>query len=310
MRPRDEWSRALDWIASFLVFDRVATTLNFTVAARQLKLSQGAVSRQIRALEEELGAPLFHRTTRKISLTEIGQGFHQRCARILEDLEEARRLASDLHAEPRGQLRITAPVPLGQRYLAGAIAQFLARYPQISVEVVLTDRLVDLIDEGFDLAIRVGNLPDSSLVARALAPVRFVVCAAPRYLARRGTPKRPADLKRHDCLRFTHHGPTWHFSGPDGDQDVPVQGRLTSNNPELLYAAALAGEGVFYAPTFQTADGLRSGQLVPILTDYQLLESRIQALFPPGGSLSAKVRCLLEFLVGHFGPEPEWDRSL
>jgi DNA-binding transcriptional LysR family regulator len=298
----------LDWFASFVVFDRVATTLNFTVAARQLKLTQGAVSRQIRALEDELGARLFHRTTRKISLTEVGASFHERCTRILEDLEEARRLASDLQAEPKGKLRITAPVPFGQRYLARAIAQFLARHPKLSIEVVLTDRMVDLIDEGFDLAIRVGNLRDSSLVSRTIAPVRFVACAAPSYLARRGTPKKPAELKRHDCLLFTHHGPTWRFSGPDGDEDVPVQGRLRSNNPELLYAAALAGEGVFYAPTFQTAEGLRSGQLTPILTDYRLLESRIQAVFPPGAALSAKVRRLLDFLVEQFGPEPEWDR--
>ena len=298
----------MDWFSSFVVFDRVATTLNFTVAARQLKLTQSAVSRQVRALEDELGARLFHRTTRRISLTDVGAAFHQRCARLLEDLDEARRLASDLQAEPKGQMRLTAPVPFGQRYLAPAIAQYLARYPKITLEVVLTDRTVDLIDEGFDLAIRVGNLRDSSLMTRPLAPARFVVCAAPSYLARRGTPKRPAELERHDCLVFTYHGPTWRFFGPEGELDVPVQGRLRSNNPELLYAAALAGEGICYAPTFQTAAGLRSGQLVPILTEYRLIESRIQAVFPPGGSLSAKVRSLLDFLVAHFGPEPEWDR--
>lgn len=298
----------VDWFASFVVFDRVATTLNFTVAARELHLTQGAVSRQIRALEDELGVRLFHRTTRRISLTEIGASFHQRCARILEELDDARRLATDLQLEPKGKLRISAPVPFGQRYLAEAVAKYLARYPQVTLEVVLTDRMVDIIDEGFDLAVRVGNLKDSSLLARKLAPVRFVACAAPSYLARAGTPEKPADLKRHNCLLFSHHGPSWQFSGPEGDEDIAVEGRLLSNNPDLLYAAALAGEGIFYAPTFQIADGLRSGKLVRILTEYRLLESRIQAVVPPGAAVSAKVRSLLDFLAEYFGPEPAWDR--
>lgn len=298
----------VDWFASFVVFDRIATTLNFTVAARELHLTQSAVSRQIRALEDELGVRLFHRTTRRISLTEIGASFHQRCARILEELEDARRLATNLQLEPKGKLRVSAPVPFGQRYLGEAFAKYLARYPKITLDVVLTDRNVDLIDEGFDVAVRVGNLKDSSLLARKLAPVRFVASAAPEYLARAGTPKKPADLERHDCLIFSHHGTTWPFWGPDGDQEIVVGGRLLSNNPDLLYAAALAGDGILYAPTFQIADALRTGQLVRILTEYRLLESRIQAVVPPGTAVSAKVRSLLDFLAEFFGPEPVWDR--
>ena len=190
-----------------------------------------------------------------------------------------------------------------------AVAAYLARYPKIEIEVVLNDRYVDLIDEGFDLAVRVGNLQSSSLVMRQLAPIRFVLVAAPDYIARRGAPRCPGDLADHDCLLYTHHGSgTWFFAGADGEQAVRISARLKSNNGDLVLAAALAGEGIFYAPTFQAGEYLSSGRLVRLLPEYRLSASRIQAVFPHSHNLSAKVRSLVDFLAKHFGPEPEWDR--
>jgi DNA-binding transcriptional LysR family regulator len=294
----------MDRITSMAVFDKVVEAGSFTGAARQLRLSQAAVSKHVAGLEAWLGARLFNRTTRRISLTDFGRAFHQRCVRVLEDLEEARQAAGAWRTVPRGALRVTAPIPFS-RQLEPVLADFGRRYPEVELEMVLTDRRIDLIEEGCDVAIRVGHLPDSSLTARLLAVSPYFVCAAPSYLARHGTPGHPDELLQHDCLLFAHHTHGhWRFSSDAGEIAVPVKGRLVSNNADLLLAAVLDGQGIMLAPAFHVGDGLRTGRLVPLLEPYMRDTSVIHAVYPQTRHLSAKVRCFIDCLVPWFKAEP------
>ena len=300
----------MDRITSLSVFAKVLEGSSFAAASRHFGLSPAMVSKHILALEERLGARLLNRTTRRVSPTEIGRIFYERSTRILADLAEAEQEASALQATPRGMLRVNGPLSFGVRHLAAAIADYLATCPAVEVDVTLNDRMVDLVEEGFDLAIRIARLADSSLIARRIAPCRIVACAAPSYLAKHGAPRRPAELAAHNCLGYSYAAlrNEWRFSGPDGVESVRIAGRLNANNGDILRLAALRGEGIVLQPTFLIGDDLASGDLVPILPGYTPDELAIQAVYPHSRHLSAKVRSFVDFLVARFGHEPEWDR--
>lgn len=295
-----------------VVFAKVVEAGGFSAAARELGLSKSAVSKRISALEDRLGARLLNRTTRRLATTEVGASFYERCARVVAEAEEAERAVTLLQAEPRGTLRVSVPMSFGVRHLAPTIAEFMTRHPDLRVDLNLNDRIVDLIEEGYDLAVRIARLPDSSLVARVLAPSRRVVCAAPAYWRRHGRPRQPEDLKHHDVLMYAYTltGDELTFRGPDGPVSVKVSGRLCANNGDILLAAALDGLGVLATPTFLAGDELRAGRLEAVLGDYDVANQSVYAVYPHNRHLSAKVRVFVDFLARRFGPEPYWDAGL
>jgi DNA-binding transcriptional LysR family regulator len=294
--------------AAMLVFAEVVATGSFTEAARRLGLSKASVSREVASLERRLGAQLLRRTTRSMSLTEIGEVFHAGCQRVADEAEQAERSVGALQAEPRGEIRLAAPVSFGQFHIAPRMPAFLARYPKLRVRFELNDRMVDLISEKVDLAIRIsGRLGDATLVQRRLCPVRFVVCAAPGYLRRHGTPRTPADLERHNCLGV--HASPW---GPmlSRGRAPRLQGDLQIDNGDALRRVAVLGHGVVCLPTFLVGDDLRAGRLARILPDQLVLEASAFAVYPHSRNPSTKVRALIDYLAEAFGPEPEWDAGL
>lgn len=299
----------LDEMAAFAA---VVDAGSFSAAARALGLSKSAVSKQVGRLEDRLGVRLLNRTTRRLSLTEAGTTFHAACRRVLDEAESAEQAVSDLAAAPRGLLKLNAPMSFGFLHLGAAIPAFHQRYPQIRVDVTMNDRFVDLVEEGYDVAIRIGALRDSSLIARRLAPSRTVLCASPAYLERRGRPRQPADLAQHDCLLYANCATPreWTVNGPGGRQTVAVDGPLIANNGDLLSGAALAGMGIARLPTFIVGSHLRSGRLELVLPDHPVPEEGIHAVYPHGRNLSAKVRVFVDFLAERFGPEPYWDAGL
>jgi DNA-binding transcriptional LysR family regulator len=300
----------MDRVTSLSVFAKIVESGSFAAAARHFGLSPAMVSKHVHALEARLGARLLNRTTRRVSATEIGRGFYERSTRILADLDDAEKAASALQTAPSGLLRVSGPLSFGMRHLAPAIVDYLSACPEVAIDVALNDRVVDLIEDGFDLAVRIGRLADSSLIARRLAPCRLAVCAAPRYVARHGAPRRPADLAAHECLGYSYAASRdeWRFSGPHGEEAVRVSGRLNANNGELLRLAALGGEGIVLQPTFIVGDDIASGRLVRLLPDHIPVELAIHAVYPPSRNISVKVRSFIDFLAARFGPEPEWDR--
>jgi DNA-binding transcriptional LysR family regulator len=300
---------AIDKLTGMAVFARVVEAQSFTAAATQLGMSRSAVSKTIAALEDRLGARLLHRTTRRLAQTEVGQAFYERCARIVAEAEEAELAVSHLQTTPRGTLRISAPVSFGILHLAPALPDFLKRYRELRVDIGLADRMVDLIEEGYDVALRIGALPDSSLVARLIGDNHMVLCAAPAYWQRRSRPVEPRDLTQHDCLTYAYqHNPNeWPFVGPDGRFTVRVGGPLGSNNGDLSLDAALAGVGVVLLPCFLCGAHLASGRLEPALSNWMPPPTGIHAVYPHGRHLSAKVRAFVDFLVERFGPTPPWE---
>ncbi len=299
----------MDTLNGFTVFTRVVETGGFSSAARELNMSKSAVSKHVAGLEERLGVRLLNRTTRKLSPTEVGSAFYERALRIVQEVEETENAISALHAEPRGALRLNVPMSFGYAHVAPAMADFVARYPDISVDMVLDDRVVDLLDEGFDAAIRIARLPDSTLVARKLAPLRVAVCATPDYWKTHGTPGKPADLAGHNCLIYSYlsNKNQWLFQGPGGDFTVKVSGNIQANNGDALKAAALAGAGVFASPSFIVGEEIRNGSLQPVLCEYMQTGLAIYAVYPHNRYLSAKVRAFVDFFAERFGPEPYWD---
>lgn len=310
--PLDHQSETMEHLSDIAVFVRVIEAGSFTAAAEQLGLSQSAVSKCVTRLEEHLGTRLLNRSTRKFSLTEAGGALHARGRRALDEIEEAELEIARLQTEPRGVLRVNAPMSFGILHLAPALDEFLQRYPALTVDLQLDDRLVDLVEEGFDCAIRIKALADSTLVARRLAPCRLVVCAAPDYLARHGTPTTPATLREHACLVYTYRDDPneWVFRGPDGRElKVVVAGRLRCNNGLIHRDAALAGLGILVTPTFYVGDELRSGRLQTILSDYTPIpEPSVYVVYPERRHLSPKVRAFVDFLAARFEPVPYWDR--
>lgn len=296
-------------LTAMAVFARVVEARGFSAAAKRLGRSKSSVSKTVSALEDRLGARLLNRTTRRLSLTEAGAAFYERAARILEEAEEAELAVTRLQDEPHGTLRVNAPTNFGERHLAPALADFMARYPALAIDLALEDRFVDVVDEGFDLALRIAALPGSSLIARRLAPNRRVVCASPAYLERAGTPLRPSDLRRHDCLAYTYlaTGNAWRFAGAGDPVSVRIAGRLSINNGEALRHAALAGLGLVMLPTFIVGEDLRSGTLRAVLREFTDTATSVYAVYPHSRHLSAKVRAFVDFLAERFGPEPYWD---
>jgi DNA-binding transcriptional LysR family regulator len=298
-----------DRLLTLTVFTRIVETGSFTAAAEQLGLSRAAVSKHLMSLEDRLGVRLLNRTTRRCSLTEAGQAFYERGRQVLGDLEEAEREAGQTGMRPQGLLKVNAPMTFGTMHLAPALPAYLDAFPEVTVDMTLNDRVVDLLEEGFDVAVRIGRLADSSLVARRLAPCRMLTCAAPSYLARHGRPRTPQELGLHDCLGYAYSPSRdgWEYIGPDGSVTVKAKGRLRANNGEALVAVAAAGLGIVMSPTFIASRDLAAGRLVPLLEGWSMPERGIYAVWPHGRHLSAKVRTFVDFLAGRFGPEPYWD---
>ena len=302
----------MDRFAALRAFTRVAETRSFSEAARKLGVSKSAVSRLVSALEADLGARLFHRTTRALTLTEAGAGYFERVGRALADLEDADLAVGQLQAAPRGRLRVSAPMSFGFLHLAAAIPDFLALYPEVVVDCAMSDRFVDLVEEGFDIAVRIGALEDSSLIARRLAPVRRVVCASPDYIARRGRPETPSDLEKLDGLTNSNFDAfqEWRFVSQEGKPwPIEMRGRFGANNGDALRVAALRGLGFAYLPTFIVGADLRSGALVSVLEDFIEQDMFLSAVYPHARHLSPKVRALVDFLARRFGPRPYWDEA-
>lgn len=301
----------LDRVTGMQVFARVGALGSLSAAARALGMSPTMVTKHVAAIEERLGVKLLHRTTRRLTLTEAGRRFLDASERILAELEEAEAAASADRIEVRGTLRLNVPVSFGIREIAPVLPDFAASYPSLVVELGLNDRVVDLIEEGWDLAVRVARLADSTMVARRLAPCRTIVCAAPAYLKRNGTPRSVADLAGHNCLGYTLSqtvgSDRWSF-GREGAITVPVSGNLRASNGDALVAAAVAGLGLTYQPTFLVSAELRSGQLLPVMLDQPTIElPGVFALYPSDRRPPAKVRALIDFLAGRFAPVPPWD---
>lgn len=290
-----------------VVFARVVETGSFTAAAQSLGLPKSTVSRKIAQLEERLDARLLQRTTRKLSLTEVGKAYFERCQRIVADIAAAEQLVSDLQAAPRGLLRLTAPVDVGGLYLGCIIAAFLAENPAIQLELVLSDRVFDLVDERLDLAVRFGPLPDSSLVARRLGAVEGMLVASPEYLAKRGTPKHPDELRDHDIIGFVplSRFRTWNLTGPRGEEaQLTLPARLVANGMFVVRDAVRNGAGISLLSDFAVSDDLRSGALVRVLPGWSGASGELFAVYPSQRNLSPKLRTFLDFLTAKLTPTP------
>ncbi len=299
----------MDRLKSMEVFVKVVETGSFIAASEATGTSRPMASKHVQSLEDELGVRLLNRTTRRISLTEAGRSFHLRCVRVFEEIDAAVSEAGNMQVEPKGLLRINAPLTFGRTHLTRALALFQESYPGIEVDLTLNDRVVDIVDEGFDLAIRIGVLSDSSLVAKKLAPCRLVLCASPDYLKRCGTPEHPENLSEHNCLLYTYftRDGCWKFGENGQTIEVAVGGDFRTNFGEAVAEAAAAGRGVVLEPSFTVAPFLADGRLMTLLPDYATPELNIYAVYPPSRLLPQKVRVLIDHLVSTFGPDPYWD---
>jgi len=289
----------MDRLDAIRVFVAVAEAGGFASAARALRLSPPAVTRAVAALEERIGARLLHRTTRTVRLTEAGARYLADAKRILAELEEAEAVAAGAHGEPRGQLAVTAPLLFGKMHVAPVVLDFLDRFPEVSARTLFVDRVVDLMDEGMDVALRIAVLPDSGLTAVRVGEVRRVVCAAPGYLARRGTPATPAELERHDCIGFQSAAAPapWVFPARSGDgaETVRPPMRLLVNNADVAVAAARDGRGIVRVLSYQVAEELRHGSLAVVLADHEPPPIPVQLVHLEGRRAAARVRAFVDF---------------
>lgn len=303
----------MDKFESLRAFTQVVNEGGFAAAARKLGLTRSAVNKLVIHLEDDLGVQLLHRTTRKVTPTDTGLAFYERCTRILADLEEAEVAVTHMHQEARGTLRVNAPMSFGTMHLAPAIADFLVQYPELHVELILSDRFIDPVEEGFDITLRIAASPQTtSLIAHRLAAAHRVLCAAPSYLAQYGTPTHPDQLKSHSCLHYGHLATDnhWKIIGSDGEYSIQVTGIICSNNGEVLKDAAIKGLGITLLPTFLAGPALQQGDLCVVLPDYQIPEISIYVLYPINRHLSAKIQLFAEFLKDRFGHNPQWDEGL
>ena len=300
----------MDRLASMRAFVKVVEAGSFVRGADKLGISTTSASRLVAELEEHLGTRLLQRTTRRLHLTDAGQRYFERALQLLSDLEEAESEVGSATTTPRGRLRISVGQTFGVRQLSGVFPRFQELYPEVELEVFATDRRVDLIEEGFDLAVRMSLELPPTYVARRLCTIRVVVCASPAYLAKHGTPRVPQDLSTHNCLTIPSGGfeNRWLFEGADGPLTVDVRGNYRSDSGDLLRAAALAGQGLVYVPTFIVGDELARGELVPLLLEWKTPTLEAKVVYPTRRFVSAKVRAFTEFLQAEFAGEPEWDR--
>jgi DNA-binding transcriptional LysR family regulator len=299
----------MDRFNALATFAKVVEQGSFARAADRLSVSTSAVSRQVAELEAHLDVRLLNRTTRRLSLTEAGQAFYERCVQLLADLEETESSVRSTALEPKGTLRMTCGVTFGERHLAPAIAEFAGLHPQVSFDVDLSDRVVDLVEEGFDLAIRIGAVGHQALVSRRIGSTQFVCCASPAYLARHPVPVTPADLEQHSCLGYTYAAVTnaWTFESRDGTRHTPrITPRHRLNNGRMLAEFAAAGLGIVLEPDFIVAPEVRSGRLQRLLTEYQPPRSPIAAVYPSRRHLSAKVRSFVDFLAARYAQNQDW----
>ncbi len=301
----------MEGFSAIPVFVAVVECGGFSPAARMLGISKSAVSKRITLLEQRLGVKLLHRTTRKLSLTEAGKHYFEHAAKAHAAARDAEDAVAQLQGEPQGTLRINTPMSFGRLHVAPFIPAFLKRYPKISVDMVMDDKVVDLVGEGFDVAIRAGNLPDSSLIARKLAPLHSVLCASPEYIKTHGLPKQLIDLKQHNCMLFSYSRDVkeWTFINSEGSsQAVEVSGNYQVNNSEALHEALLQGLGIGRLPTFVAGPDIKSGKLVKLFESYRMPHKTVYAVFLERQYMPAKVRAFLDFAVEYFGDdEPYWD---
>lgn len=303
----------LDRVTGMKVFARVASLGSLSAAARVLGMSQTMATKHVASLEEKLGVTLLQRTTRRVSPTEAGRNYLERVERILAEIDEADALASLDAMQVQGTLRLNAPVSFGIREIAPLLPELAARHPALAVDLGLNDRQVDLVEEGWDLTIRIGSLADSSMIARRLATCRTVVCAAPSYLKKHGRPRTINDLKNHNCLGYTLSrlvgADRWSF-GPDGKTVVAIKGCLRANNGDVLVAAAIAGQGIIYQPMFLVAREIEAKRLVALKLDHGPIElGGVYAVYPPNRNPPVKVRATIDFLAERLGPRPPREKK-
>lgn len=303
----------MDNLSDIAVFVRVVDAGSFTGAAEALGISQPVVSKAVTRLEERLGARLLNRTTRRLSLTEPGAELYRRSMQALKQIEDAELEVARFQTEPRGTLRVNAPMSFTILHLAPVMHEFLARFPGVSLELELDDGQVDIVQGGYDLIVRIAKLRDSNLVARRIAPARLALCASPEYLKQHGEPQSPDELLNHNCLMYTL-GSTpraWRFVSPAGEEQiVPLRGNVATNNGLAQRAIALNGAGIVFLPTFYIGDDLRSGKLRCFLQKWIPQDASVYAVFAERRNLAPKVRAFIDFLVAKFGPEPYWDEGL
>jgi DNA-binding transcriptional LysR family regulator len=299
----------MDRLGDLDVFARVVTARSMSAAGRELNLSPAVISKRIRRLEERLGVRLLQRTTRQLSLTQAGQGFYERVISILSSVEEAESWVASGAATARGMLKVSAPTSFGRMHVAPHIKQFLDANPLVSVELVLSDSFVDIVGESFDLAVRIADLQDSSLVARRLAPNHRVLCATPAYVATRGAPRLLAELEAHTLI--AHNADQWRLDGPKGPAIVRINGPLRTNSSEVVREALLAGLGIALRSTWDVGPELKDGRLVRIMPDYSGgRRVAIHGVYPSRRHMEQKVRAFLDYLAGLYGPTPYWDDGL
>ena len=294
----------MDRFAAMSVFAKVVELGNFARAAERLELSTSAVSRQVADLEARLQTRLQNRTTRKLSLTEGGHAFYERCVQVLVDLEEAEQAAAQTSLVPRGTIKLTCGQSFGLLYLAPAMAEFLERYPEVKFDVSLSDRVVDLVEEGFDLGVRIGALGPANLIARKLGETKLIACASRAYLEKHGTPRVPEVLGKHNCVTYAYvpDSNVWRFRDPEGvEQTVTVSGNLHANNGDLLTQAAVNGIGIVYEPDFIVGPALAARQVVRLLEGWEPAPLGIYAVYASRKHLSAKVRAFVDFMSARFG---------
>lgn len=289
------------------IFVRVVDSGSFTGAAKYLGLPKSTISRKITQLEERLGVRLIQRTTRSLNLTDTGSTYYNQCSRILSEIEEANLAVTEMQTTPTGTLRLTAPVLFGSTVLASLVAEFIELHPMLNVELLLSDQQLDIIQDGIDIAFRVGQLEDSSLIGRYLGDVRGILCASPSYLEKNSTPATPDDLANHQLLN-TFQWPQWTVLGPNNKEiNIPVKARITVNDFASLFTLTVAGSGVAALPLMIAAPAIRAGALVPVLEDYPFESAAIHALYPSNRHLSAKVRSFIDFFLERVRPNPPWE---
>ena len=289
----------MDLLGSMKTYVAVVDSGSFASAATRLDVSRAMVSKQVQKLEEHLGTRLLNRTTRRLSLTETGRAFYERSVQILGDVNEAEQIAGQMTTLPRGVLRVTIPLSYGQHRLGSIIGAYTQAYPQVQLDIALSDRKVDLVEEGFDVAIRIGALPQSDLIARKLGIAHSMVCASPAYLAAHGTPQVPGELGRHACLSYSLSGggADWRLESADEQVIVPVTGPMKADNGDIIRLAAVAGAGIALQPHFIVGEDIAAGRLVQVLPAWQSAQMGIYAVYPSRKHLSAKVRTFVDFLV-------------
>lgn len=297
-------------VSDLEIFARVVTAGNMSAAGREMGLSPAVVSKRISHLEDRLGARLFQRTTRQLTLTESGQGFYDRIVNILAGIEEAESYVARRNATPRGTLKITAPTAFGRMHVAPYLGSFIEQFPEINLDLDLSDSFADIVGSGFDVAIRIAELEDSSLVAKKLAPSHRVICAAPSYLERCGEPKSLDELTGHNCLAAAAQD-VWRLEGPEGPASARANGNIRTNSTEVVREAVLAGMGISLRSTWDIGPELKSGRLQIVLPDYhESPRVAVYAVYPCRQYVPAKLRVFVDFLADRFGPEPYWDKGL